>query len=249
MFPGSHRAPSFSPDGSMIAFLNSVDGVPQVWIKSLAAGEPRQITFGELPAHRPRWSPENDQIVFAVGPSDTSPRFTFHNIWSVPILGGTPRKIVADGTNPNWSFDGTRLVFERRDQIWTARADGGDPERLEGVPAVDGPRAERTPCFSPDGLEIAFFQPEGSPRGDLWVIPSGGGTARRITLDSTMGGAPVWAPDGRFIFYSSQRAGSLTLWRVRPSGGPPEPVLISAGEDTDRGHISRRAQTHLHDDT
>ena len=59
------------------------------------------------------------------------------------------------------------------------------------------------------------------------------GQARRITFDSTMGRAPVWAPDGRFIFYSSQRAGSLTLWRVPPSGGAPEPFLISAGEDTD----------------
>jgi serine/threonine protein kinase len=233
MFPGSHRAASFSPDGSMIAFLNSVDGVPQVWVKNLAQGEPKQITFGEVSAHHPRWSPANDQIVFAVGRTDTPPQLTSHTIWSVPVLGGVPRKIIEDGSNPNWSPDGTRLVFERRDQIWTARADGGDPKRLEGVPSIDHLGAVRAPCFSPDGLQIAFFQPEHGPKGDLWVIPSAGGQARRLTFDSTMGGSPVWMPDGRFIVYSSQRAGSLTLWRIRSSGGSPEPVLVSAGDDTD----------------
>jgi Tol biopolymer transport system component len=41
-------------------------------------------------------------------------------------------------------------------------------------------------------------------------------------------------PDGDFIIFPSQRAGSMTLWRIAPEGGlPPEPVLTSAGEDTE----------------
>src|SRR6185503_3718234 len=39
-FPGSQRAASFSPDASMITFINVVDGVSQVWVKNLAQGDP-----------------------------------------------------------------------------------------------------------------------------------------------------------------------------------------------------------------
>src|SRR4029453_12143053 len=64
---GSHRAPSCSPDGSMVAFAAAdVDGVSQIWIKNLAQGDPIKITSGSEPAERPRWSPKNDQILNAV---------------------------------------------------------------------------------------------------------------------------------------------------------------------------------------
>ena len=66
---------TFSPDGSMIAFLNTTNGSPQVWIKNLAQGEPIQITTGNIPAVQPHWSPKNDQIVFS-RPGQ--------GIWSVP---------------------------------------------------------------------------------------------------------------------------------------------------------------------
>ncbi len=227
-FPGSHREASFSPDGGMIAFINDVGGVSQVWIKNLAQGDPVQITFGEVPAHRPRWSPNNDQIVFGRGPS-----LYFQDIWSVPPLGGNPRKVIEGGRNPNWSRDGSRLVYEQGDYVCTAKADGSEQRKLEGVPPVDMLLADRTPAYSPDGSLIAFFQIRKGPIGDIWVIPSAGGRPRQLTFDDSYGSAPVWLADSRYIAFSSQRAGSRTLWKVPASGGKPEPVLISAGEDTD----------------
>ena len=55
-FAGSHRWPSLSPDGRMVAFVSDAGGTPQVWIKNVATGDPVQITFGDFPAVRPRWS-------------------------------------------------------------------------------------------------------------------------------------------------------------------------------------------------
>ena len=63
-FAGSHTAASFSPDGERIAFINEVNGVPQIWIKNLTGGEPVQITLGEEHAERPRWSPVGDEIAY-----------------------------------------------------------------------------------------------------------------------------------------------------------------------------------------
>jgi eukaryotic-like serine/threonine-protein kinase len=226
-FPGSHWEASFSPDGSMIAFISEVGGTPQVWIKNLAQGDPLQIISGDLPAHRPRWSPKNDQIVFSRGI-----RFS-QDIWSTPPLGGTLRKIIEGGRNPNWSWDGTRLVYEKDDEVWTARADGTEQRKVEGVPPVDFLLAERMPAFSPDGSLIAFFQCTKGPHGDIWVIPSAGGQPRQLTFDDHFGGTPAWTPDGRFVVFSSLRSGSRTLWRIATTGGRPEPLFQGAGEDTD----------------
>jgi Tol biopolymer transport system component/DNA-binding winged helix-turn-helix (wHTH) protein len=224
-FPGSRMA-SFSPDGNRITFIGDVDGMPQVLIKSLDSGEPVPITSGAIPASHPRWSPRKDEIVFSRGEDSQS-------IWSIPPLGGlAPTLLIKDGRNPSWSSDGNRLVFEKGDEIWTANADGTNARRIDGVPRVGVYIVDREPCFSPDGSQIAYFQPKDGPMGDIWVIPSGGGQPKPLTFDNHYGGGLAWTPDGNAIVFSSQRGGSKTLWKVHRSGGPPQPVLNSAGEDT-----------------
>jgi eukaryotic-like serine/threonine-protein kinase len=235
-FPGSHTSASFSPDGRRIVFINDTNDVPQVWVKGLTEGNAVQITFDENPASRPRWSPAGDEIVYVGRPGGKA------SIYSVPPDGGVPRKIIEGGRNPNWSWDGKRLVFERDYDVWTANADGSDQRRMNNVPPTDFLLSDRMPAFSPDGSAIAIFQNENGPIGDYWVVPVSGGEARRLTDDTIFGGGPAWTPDGRFIIFPSQRAGSMTLWRIRADGGQPEPVLISAGEDTepDISHDGRK---------
>lgn len=220
---GSHREASFSPDGNFIAFISDAEGTSQVYVKNLAGGDPLQITSGEVGAERPRWSPNNDQIVFSRGGS----------IWSVAPLGGPARKLIEDGSNPDWSGDGTRLVYEKDEQIWIAKSDGSDQRLVKGVPDADILLSPRSPALSPDGSKIAFFQCSKGPIGDIWVIPTEGGSARRLTFDDHFGGTPEWSGDGKYIIFSSQRGGSRTLWKINASGGAPEPVLVGAGEDTD----------------
>jgi len=223
-FPGSHRAPSFSPDGRMFAFLNVEEAPPQVWVKPVEGGEPVRITTGDRSAARPRWSPKGDQIVF---------ERRGQGIWSVPTLGGTPRQIADQGVCPAFFPDGERIVFDRGAELWTARVDGGDARKLPGLPenfySVYVPRCA---AVSPDGRSIVFVQPEG-PTGDLWMVPSSGGTPRRLTTEADASGPPVWTPDGRRVICSSARRGSRTLWSFPVSGGDPEPLTTGAGEDLD----------------
>jgi eukaryotic-like serine/threonine-protein kinase len=235
LFPGAHREASFSPDGNSIAFINDADGVPQVWVKSLTGGEPRPITRVKEGASRPRWSPKGDQILYTrVLPAEGL--FPTGDLWLVSPDRGETRKLIGDARNASWSGDGESLVFERGADLWMANADGSAPRRIENLPPLDLAVFDRRPALSPDGTLIAFFQnDEASPSGDIWVIPSsGGGVARRLTRDFSLGGGPTWTPDGRFIVFSSARRGSLTLWKVSIDGGTPQPVLgSSAGEDTD----------------
>ncbi len=224
-FDGSHRSPSFSPDGAMLAYLMDVDGVPQVWVRPIGAGSAVQITEGPSPAQRPRWSPRGDQIVF-----ERQAR-----IWSVPPLGGDARLLVEPGRSPNFSPDGSTIVFERgppshRWGLWLAAADGTNVREVPGVP--DKPFwAEPTfPALSPNGEWIAFFRHSLGPRGDLWIVRAAGGNARRLTTDESEGGAPAWTSDGSGVIMPSERRGSRTLWRVGLTG---ELRALTAGAGVD----------------
>lgn len=233
-FPGAHTAASFSPDGSMVAFAQSDDTGSNIWVKNLAEGDPIQIVAG---GDRPRWSPRNDQIIFMRPPE----RRGWSAIWSVPPLGGPARLLIGGGQQPDgsshpeggrtpsFSWDGSRIVFVRAGEIWTANADGSEERKI-----FSAQPDSRTPTFSPDGSLIAYVHSAGDiPIGDIWVVPSQGGKPRQLTFDNDLCATPVWTPDGRHLIFSSCRRGSQTLWKVPAAGGEPQPVLVSAGEDTD----------------
>jgi serine/threonine protein kinase len=227
----SQASPSISPDGRLVAYV-SPDGndVPQIWIQPLPRGEPVRITSGEAAAFRPRWSPTGD-IVFAR---------SRQGIWAVSYLGGTPRRLLESGLNPNLSIDGKQLVYEREQGIWTAAADGAGARRLDHIP-VKYYSIPSTPAFSPDARFVVYFSPEAGPNGDFWIAPMDGSQPpRRLTNDLREGGYPVWTADGRIIF-SSARGGSRTLWQVPAAGGEPEPLTTGAGED-DEPDLARDGQ-------
>jgi Tol biopolymer transport system component len=223
--PGLHRSPTLSPDGRTVVFVSDRAGTPQAWLKSLAGGDPIQLTFHDEPVARPRWSRLGDQIVYGV---------QGRGIWSVPPLGGMPRQLIAAGWNPEISPDGRLLIFERRFSVWVANSDGTNPRQLttlkSGYLAYYG---NAWPTFSPDGTHVAVFLGEKGIHGDYWIVPVEEGEPRRVTFDVTEGGPPAWTPDGKHLVVSSARAGSLTLWRIPVSGGTPEALTTGAGQDLD----------------
>jgi Tol biopolymer transport system component len=224
-FAGSHRSPAFSPDGRMVAFVSDAGGTPQVWIKNLATGNPIQITFGDLPAVRPRWSARGDRIIYSRRDG---------GIWSVAPSGQEPQQILKDGWNADLSPDGRRLVFERAGQIFIAHADGVGAQQLPRPPQrLIEHYGDTWPTFSPDGKSIAVFLGEQGRYGDYWIVPSDGSEPRRVTSDLQDGGAPTWTPDGKSLVVSSARSGSVNLWRVSIAGGPPEALTTGTGDDLD----------------
>jgi Tol biopolymer transport system component len=224
-FPGSHRSPSLSPDGRLLAYVDVARGTPQIWVKPVAEGDPVQVTTGDAAAARPRWSPKGDVIVFERRRA---------GIWLVPPLGGPPRQVLERGSCPAFFPDGERLVFDRDTTLWVASLDGSDARPLAGVPDnFYSFYLCHSAAVSPDGQSIVYFQPQWGPYGDFWILPASGGNPRRLTFDVTTGGGAVFARDGRSVIVSSGRGGSQTLWRVPTEGGDPEPVTTGAGEDAE----------------
>ena len=220
-FAGSHSQPSFGPDGESVAFLSETDGVPHVWILDAGESQPRQVTSGESPDLRPRWSPDGATVLFSRDDA----------VWSVAPSGGEPTELLRDASNPNWSRDSSRIVFERRYEVWLADADGGNQERVQGIARHELALGARWPAFSPDGLKIVFFDTADTPAGDLRVLELATGESEHITSAPAMGGAPVWSPTGDEIVYSSQRGGTRTLWSVDPESRTSRALLTGSGDD------------------
>src|SRR5258708_2071579 len=112
------------------------------------------------------------------------------------------------------------IVFVAEDDLWLVKSDGGRAERLTaGVAEVT------TPCFAPDGQQLAFLsRAEGS--SDVYAMPNLGDEAIRLTFQTWQSNIVGWAPGGERILFASS-AGQFDhdaqfLSAIHPQGGLPE---------------------------
>jgi Tol biopolymer transport system component len=142
------------------------------------------------------------------------------------VPGGFTSNTQADG----WSPDGSRLLFERSNDIYvvdlatmavTALTHTPKPLRVMidnfGVPvARPSLKEEGDAAWSPDGARIAFVR-----GGDLYLMkPDGTGARRLVRLDDRMVQAPAWAPDGSALVFSTvQLGGTYPLYCGQHGGG------------------------------
>ena len=185
----------------------------------------------------PSWSPTSGEVVFH-RPDD--------GIWSVGSLGSPPpHRIIDEGINPTFSWDGLQIVYERFPRVWLANANGTNPRPVDGADLLMPTAVQNVvpgfPALSPDGASIVYFRSASGPLGDLWIVPAGGGEPRRLTFDTVQASHPTWSAGGHHVIFSSLRSGSRTLWRVAADGGEPEAVTAGVGEDSEPA-LSRDGQ-------
>lgn len=80
--------------------------------------------------------------------------------------------------------------------------------------------------ISPDGSRIAFCY-----KGDIWSVPTAGGTATRLTTQSSYESCPIWSPDGTLLAFASDRNGGNDIYIMPSTGGSATRLTFnSAGE-------------------
>jgi tricorn protease len=88
------------------------------------------------------------------------------------------------------------------------------------------PRWNRYPAISPDGGTIVFTY-----RGDLYRVPSGGGTAVALTSHPAHDFMPVWSHDGSRIAFASNRHGNFDIYVMPATGGEPTRLTLHSADE------------------
>jgi dipeptidyl aminopeptidase/acylaminoacyl peptidase len=167
--PGGATSPSWSPDGSQIAFVKSPEG--DIFVVDVDGTDMRAVTATPADDRLPDWSPDGSHIVFESGSEDVA------GIWIVSVDDGSLMQLTFPGgaANPAWSPDGSWIAFrgddgkqvselERNDHdIWIIHPDGTGLHRL--VPGEN------------ETFEWGDESPDGHYQGDLDWSPSGGSIA------------------------------------------------------------------------
>jgi Tol biopolymer transport system component/tRNA A-37 threonylcarbamoyl transferase component Bud32 len=226
-FKGVEAQPSLSPDGRSVAFVSDRGGRFDIWIGLVAGGSIVRITDdGNLKA-RPQWSPDGTKIAYA-RLNDAG----LWDIWMVPSLGGTPRRILSNAADPAWSPDGRSLAYVNLADrsISVCDAAGGGARALS---KSEPPFQLGQPAFSHNGLQLAFVRKLGGPYGELEVEDIASGKIRQLTSDEALVLSPVWSPNDRFIYFASSRGGAVNIWKIAAQGGQPEQITAGQGDDAE----------------
>lgn len=207
--PHAYVTPRLSPDGKRV-LVGVADRDENLWSYDLSAGTLTQLTF-EAANRAPIWSPVGHRITFA------SNRNGALNLFALPASGdgGTERITTSESLQlpGSWSPDGDVLAFMEQHpstgrDIWLLRRNG------DRAAFLNSDADESAPRFSPDGRWIAYVSNE-SGQAEVYVRAM---NARVSTRISSQGGTePVWALDGRMLYYRSYGR----LLAAQMNGGSP----------------------------
>lgn len=180
---GDSRLSLMRPDGSDLTLLSdSVAGFP----------------FGT-------WSPDGSRVDFLSGSFGEGALLVINADGS-----GESHVTDIDAYAPDWSPDGTELVFEAVEGgIYSVGADGSGLTRL----SLGG----SGPTWSPDGSRIAFFSDDAG-NFDVYAMGSDGADPERLTSDPADDVSPAWSPDGKRIAFVSERHRNSDLYVIDADG-------------------------------
>lgn len=227
---GVERDPAIAPNGETFAFVRDDD----IYMQRTDGRNAINLTrTPDITEGAPAFSPDGRQIAFHKSDKEGG-------IFVMGATGESVRRLTTTGFDPNWSPDGKRIVFSRDERVVDPRSRNTTASPLMVMDAAGGaPRLlldsdGMQPHWSPHGLRIAYWANDNAGRRDIYTVASSGEkkTIVAVTSDSTLDWSPAWAPDGKWIYFSSDRSGTTTLWRVAidESSGKTHgaPQLISA---------------------
>ncbi len=127
---------------------------------------------------------------------------------------------------PNWSPDGSYLLFNGNGRLYTIPVTGGEPKILDTGVAN---RCNNDHGLSADGKWLAISDQHDGP-SHIYVLPSGGGTPRSVTPlgPSYWHG---WSPDGKTLAYCAERNGNYDVYTIPVEGGTERRLTTAEGLD------------------
>jgi serine/threonine protein kinase/Tol biopolymer transport system component len=230
-YAGVETDPSLSTDGGYLAYAGpSERGDTDVFLQRVDGQNPIDLTKdSEAPDGAPAFSPDGTRIAFR---SDRDGGGLF-------VMGATGegvKRLTDIGYDPAWSPDGQEIVFATErvtspvtrfqlSELHVVTVATGETRKIYAGDAVQ-------PAWSPHGDRIAFWTAHVgqalSGQRDIGTVRPDGSDLAMATEDLPVDWRPQWTPLGDYLYFCSDRGGSMNLWRVaidEKSGvaGEPEP--------------------------
>jgi eukaryotic-like serine/threonine-protein kinase len=213
--PAAEGYPSFSPDGKNVIFEGGDNNDRNIFSQRIGGKNLQNLTAGSTENDTmPAFSPDGKLIAFR---SERKPR----GIYVMEETGENVRRLTDFGFHPSWSPDGEKIVVSDRpsdihtshtipnSRLWTIDTASGEKRQIEtGGDAV-------MPSWSPNGRRIAFWYVAAGNPGEIATVPADGGDPVIIASDAAAADwNPVWSPDGKYLYFASNRRGNMNFWRV-----------------------------------
>ena len=244
---GIEEYPTWSSDGSRVAYSGEVGGVRKIFIKHLDSGDERQFTKGDSDDIQAAWSPDGSTILFVraqkpnqkLQPTDVFGSFEGGDIWSIDVQSGTETKIVDDAFNPAFSPDGKSIAYDASRsgprRIWTSNSGGYNPQQVSTDVSEEASHVR--PRWSTDGTRLVFQNIERT-KFNIRTVEVDGRKMTWITNDLYNNLNPIWSRKNDYIYFSSDRGGGYNIWRVGLSAagepvGQAQQITTGAGQDVE----------------
>ncbi|MFZ9642710.1 MAG: Tol-Pal system beta propeller repeat protein TolB [Candidatus Methylopumilus sp.] len=217
-------SPSWSPDGSKLAYVSFEKKKPVIFVQSLLTGQRMILANFKGNNSAPAWSPDGKKLAIVLTYSANS------QIYLINADGtGLQQLSFSNGidTEPEWSPDGAFIYFTSNrgggPQIYRMPASGGDAKRVtfEGSYNV-------SPHLSTDGKLLTFIKQTST---GFKVALQDLATGQVQTLsDTTQDESPSFAPNGRMILYATSVGGRGSLAAVSTDGRVKQRLKDSGGD-------------------
>jgi hypothetical protein len=230
-----------SPDGKYLAFSDSTG----LYIRQVNSGETHPVPLPDgFDAHPESWFPDSAHLVVSHFEQDATNR---PDLWTISMMGGTPRKIAEGGLSARVSPDGSQVAYLKgmwdNEEIWLVQADGNGARKF-----VDGGQDMFTPvAWSPDGKRFACARgftsyPQDRFDKQIEIHDVASGKTQAILNGSGLGDEIAWLASGRLIYSLREvdpTQDDYNLWSVQLDAQTLRPSSPPARITSDRGHTAR----------
>jgi len=213
--PGEELYPSLSPDGKSFVYTSRASGNWDIYFQRVGGKNPVNLTKdSEADDTQPAFSLDGERIAFRSERDGGG-------IFLMGATGENVRRLTDYGYNPAWSPDGHEIVcasatfsnpttrLSTQSQLLSVEVATGQKRLID----TSGMSLAMQPHWSPHGYRIAYWTLVHGQL-DIFTVPAEGGEPVAVTNDVALDWNPVWSPDGAYLYFASDRGGSMNLWRA-----------------------------------